>query len=102
MSSVKIPTTKPYQDSLLQSLRDRPQAAAYLLAALADAATEPDLLEAVLRDVDAALGSGAVDVGPMVGDRAKLIVSQPLHEAMPQLVSWLDDLGLQLSVTVKQ
>jgi hypothetical protein len=93
MSSVKIPTTKPYQDSLLQSLRDRPQAAAYLLAALADAATEPELLEAVLRDVDAALGSGAVDVGP--------IVSQPLHEAMPQLVSWLDDLGLQLSVTVK-
>jgi hypothetical protein len=94
MSSVKIPTTKPYQDSLLQSLRDRPQAAAYLLAALADAATEPELLEAVLRDVDAALGSGAVDVGP--------IVSQPLHEAMPQLVSWLDDLGLQLAITVKE
>jgi hypothetical protein len=100
MSSVKIPTTKPYQDSLLQSLRDRPQAAAYLLAALADAATEPDLLEAVLRDVDAALGSGAVDVGP--DSWCEAIVAQPLHEAMPQLVSWLDDLGLQLSVTVTQ
>jgi hypothetical protein len=47
----------------------------------------------MLRDVDEALGSGAVDVGP--------IVAQPLYEAMPQLVSWLDDLGLQLSVTVK-
>jgi hypothetical protein len=100
MSSVKIPTTKPYQDSLLQSLRDRPQAAAYLLAALVDAATEPELLEAVLRDVDAALGSGAVDVGP--DSWCEAIVTQPLHEAMPQLVSWLDDLGLQLSVTVKQ
>jgi hypothetical protein len=100
MSSVKIPTTKPYQDSLLQSLRDRPQAAAYLLAALADAATEPELLEAVLRDVDAALGSGAVDVGP--DSWCEAIVIQPLHEAMPQLVSWLDDLGLQLSITVKQ
>jgi hypothetical protein len=89
MSSVKTPTTKPYQDSLLQSLRDRPQA-----ATLGDAAVEPELLEAVLRDVDAALGSGAVDVGS--------IVAQPLYEAMPQLVSWLDELGLQLSVTVKE
>jgi hypothetical protein len=94
MSSVKIPTTKPYQDSLLQSLRDRPQAAAYLLAALVDAATETELLEAVLRDVDAALGSGAVDVGQ--------IVAQPLHEAMPQLISWLDALGLQLAIAVKE
>jgi hypothetical protein len=35
-----------------------------------------------------------MDVGP--------IVTQPLYQAMPQLVSWLDALGLQLSVTVKQ
>jgi hypothetical protein len=94
MSSVKIPTTKPYQDSLLQSLLDRPQAAAYLLAALQDAATEPELLEAVLRDVNTALGSSSMDVGP--------IVTQPLHEAMPQLVSWLDELGLQLVIAVKK
>jgi hypothetical protein len=100
MSSVKIPTTKPYQDSLLQSLRDRPQVAAYLLAALQDAATEPELLEAVLRDVNTALDSSSMDVGP--DSWCEAIVTQPLHEAMPQLVSWLDELGLQLSVTVKQ
>ncbi len=59
-----------------------------------DSAVEPELLEVVLRDVGMALGSGAVDVGP--------IVAQPLHEAMPQLVRWLDGLGLQLSITVKK
>jgi hypothetical protein len=41
-----------------------------------------------------------MDVGP--DSWCEAIVTQPLHEAMPQLVSWLDELGLQLSVTVKQ
>jgi DNA-binding phage protein len=89
---MKTPTTKPYQDSL-KTLRDRIQASAYLQAALEDATTEPELLQAVLQDIHTALGPTPQNITP--------IATQPLHQAFPVLVQWLDNLGLQLSIAPK-
>jgi type II secretory pathway predicted ATPase ExeA len=90
---MKTPTTKPYQDSLMQTLRDRIQASAYLQAALEDATTEPELLQAVLQDIHTALATTPQNITP--------IAAQPLHQAFSALVEWLDDLGLQLSIAPK-
>jgi DNA-binding phage protein len=93
MKTVKAATTKPYQDSLLQALRDPVQASAYLQAALEESAVEPELLQAVLQDIDAALAPNPQNIAA--------IVNQPLHQALPTLISWLDDLGLQLLIASK-
>jgi DNA-binding phage protein len=90
---MKTPTTKPYQDSLIQALRDRTQASAYLQAALEDATTEPELLEAVLQEIHTALAPAPQNITP--------IATQPLHQSFPALIQWLDDLGLKLSIAPK-
>ena len=90
MKSVKAPTTKSYDESLTQALRDPQQAAAYLQAALEDSATEPELLQAVLNDIAIARSTDRPD-GPN-------FVSQPMHQAIPDLMVWLETIGLQLSV----
>jgi DNA-binding phage protein len=91
MKSVKAPTTKSYDESLTEALRDPQQAAAYLQAALEDSATEPELLQAVLMDLASARSTDRSD--------SANFVSQPMHKAIPDLMLWLETIGLQLSVT---
>ncbi len=91
MNNVKAPMTKSYDESLFQALRDPQQAAAYLQAALEESAAEPALLQAVLLDIAIARRSDDQDVPSFV--------SQPMYEAIPNLMTWLETLGLQLSVT---
>ena len=91
MKSVKTPTTKSYDESLTQALHDPQQAAAYLQAALEDSATEPELLQAVLMDLAIARSTDRSD--------EPNFASQPMHQAIPDLMVWLETIGLQLSVT---
>ena len=91
MKSIKAQTTKSYDESLAQALRDPQQAAAYLQAALEDSATEPELLQAVLNDLSIARSTDRPD--------SPNFVSQPMHQAIPDLMVWLETIGLQLSVT---
>ncbi len=91
MKSVKVPTTRSYEVSLIQALRDSQQAAAYLQAALEESADEPELLQAVLNDIAIARATDRSDIPNFV--------SQPMHEAIPDLMVWLETIGLQLSVT---
>jgi hypothetical protein len=93
MNSVKVLASKPYRDFLLQSLQNPEEASGYLLAALQDSATEPELLSAVLQNIEDALGNGCQDVGDMA--------TLPIHQAMPQLMEWLDKLGLQITIAPK-
>ena len=90
MKSVKAPTTRSYEVSLTQALRDPQQAAAYLQAALEESATEPELLQAVLSDIAIARATDRSDIPNLA--------SQPMHEAIPDLMVWLETIGLQLSV----
>ena len=90
MKSVKAPTTKSYNESLTQALRDPQQAAVYLQVALEDSATEPELLQAVLNDIAIARATDRPD--------SPNFVSQPMHQAIPDLMVWLETIGLQLSV----
>lgn len=91
MKSVKAPTTRSYEVSLTQALCDPHQAAAYLQAALEESATEPELLQAVLSDIAIARATDRSDVPNFA--------SQPMHEAIPDLMLWLETIGLQLAVT---
>ena len=91
MKSVKVPTTRSYEVSLIQALRDPQQAAAYLQAALEESATEPELLQAVLSDIAIARSTDRSD--------EPNFESQPMHQAIPDLMLWLETIGLQLSVT---
>ena len=91
MKSVKVPTARFYEVSLTQALRDPQQAAAYLQAALEESATEPELFQAVLNDIAIARATDRPDVPNFA--------SQPMHEAIPDLMVWLEAIGLKLSVT---
>jgi hypothetical protein len=94
MNSVKVPASKPYRDFLLQSLQNPEEASGYLLAALQDSVTEPELLSAVLQDIEDALGDSCDDVGDMA--------TLPMHQAMPRMMNWLDKLGLQVTIAPKE
>jgi hypothetical protein len=94
MTSVKVPASKPYRDFLLQSLQNPEEASEYLLVALQDSAMEPALLSAVIQDIEDALGEGNRNVGT--------IATLPMNQAMPQLMDWLDKLGLQVTIVPKE
>jgi hypothetical protein len=94
MNSVKVPASTPYRDLLLQSLQNSEAASGYLLAALQDSAMEPELLSAVLQDIEDALGESNRNVGS--------IATLPMHQAMPQLMDWLDKLGLRMAIVPKE
>jgi len=87
---------KSYEVSLRQALSDPAESAAYLQAALEESQGEPELLQAVLQDISIALSTQE-----LTPDLTNTWVTKPMHEALPELMSWLEGIGLQLSVTVK-
>jgi hypothetical protein len=91
MKNVKAPLTMSYDISLSHALRDPQQAAAYLQAALEESTSEPELLQAVLTDIAIARAADRADV--------PAFALQPMHQAIPDLMLWLNRMGLQLSVT---
>ncbi|AFY75104.1 putative transcriptional regulator [Synechococcus sp. PCC 7502] len=94
MQSVKVQTSKSYQEYLIASLKDPEEAAGYITAILEEEAPEPELLCSALEDVVTALGESK-DLGlprAFKGERS---------QAIYDLTTYLDKLGLKLSVTVK-
>lgn len=51
MKDVKAPTSRSYQECLIESLRNAEEAAGYIEVTLAEAKNEPKLLQMVLKDV---------------------------------------------------
>ncbi|MEG4996266.1 helix-turn-helix domain-containing transcriptional regulator [Microcoleus sp. B4-D4] len=51
MKDVKAPTSRSYQEFLLESLRNAQEAAGYIEVTLTEASDEPKLLQMVLKDV---------------------------------------------------
>jgi hypothetical protein len=96
MQSVKAPTSRDYQEYLVNSLKDRERAAGYITAILEEADPEPELLAAALEDVAVALG------GEKDRQWGKDFWASDKSQAVYELAAWLDSLGLKLSVSVKQ
>jgi hypothetical protein len=86
---------KSHEDFLIESLKDREEAAAYVSAVLEEGKPESELLPLCLGHVAAALGSE--------GDRqwVKDFGATDKSQMVCELAAWLDSLGLKLSVTVK-
>ena len=95
MQSVKVPTSRDYQEYLVNSLKDPERAAGYITAILEEPDPEPELLASALDDVAIALGGE--------GDRqwVKDFSASDKSQAVYELAAWLDSFGLNLTVTVK-
>jgi len=95
MQSVKVPTSRDYQEYLIESLQNPERAAGYIAAILEEEDPEPELLASALDDVAIALGSDK--------DRqwVKDFGAKDKSHSVYELAAWLDSLGLKLTVTVK-
>jgi DNA-binding phage protein len=104
MENAKMPTSDSYQDYLIEALKDKMHAAAYLTAHLEDEKPEPGLLELALSNVFEALGEPN-----MSGEEASLhlekldvLLSQNGSATIDALANGLKALGLKLIVAVDE
>jgi DNA-binding phage protein len=97
-----MPNSLPYHDFLISHLRDSSYAAGYLEALFEEPDPEPELLKLVLSNVAEALGEQNMTPEQAKLHREKLdeLLSKQGSEAIYHLGTWLNDLGLKLTVTV--
>ena len=95
MQSIKVPTSRDYQEYLIESLQNPKRAAGYIAAILEEEDPEPELLASALDDVAMALGEDS--------DRqwVKNFGANDKSQSFYELTEWLDGLGLKLTVTVQ-
>jgi DNA-binding phage protein len=99
-----MPTSDSYQDYLIEALKDKIHAAAYLTAHLEDEEPEPGLLELALNNVFEALGEPnmSAEDASLHLEKLDVLLSQNGSATIYALANWLNALGLKLSVTVAQ
>jgi hypothetical protein len=95
MQSVKVSTSRDYQEYLIESLQNPERAAGYIAAILEEEDPEPELLASALDDVAIALG------GDKDRQWVKNFGAKDKGQSVYELAEWLDSLGLKLTVTVK-
>lgn len=103
MKNVKMPTTRSYHEFLIESLKEPKEAAGYIAAFFEEKDPEPELLRLVLSNVFEALGEPIMssEEGKLYREKLDDILSKSGSEAIYGLGSWLNGLGLKLTVTVK-
>lgn len=104
MKNVKAPTSDSYQDYLISRLKDPTHAALYLETHMEEEEdNEPELLRLALDNVLQALSSSTLSSEKIEFHRQKLdqILAQPGSLAIYGLASWLNELGLKLTVNVQ-
>ncbi|WP_341739605.1 transcriptional regulator [Microcoleus sp. CAWBG640] len=99
-----MPTSDSYQDYLIEALKDKIHAAAYLTAHLEDDEPEAGVLELGLSNVFEALGEPNMSNEEASLHLEKLdgLLSQNGMATVYALANWLNVLGLKLSVAVAQ
>mgnify|MGYP006336338873 FL=1 len=102
MQNAKIPTSDSYQDYLIEALKDKIHAAAYLTAHLEDEEPELGLLELALSNVFEALGKPnmSAEDASLHLEKLDILLSGEGSATIYALANWLNALGLKLSVTV--
>ena len=104
MKEVKMPTSDSYRPYKIASLKDIKYAAAYITAILEEKNPEPELLQLALTDVFDALGESNLssEEAKLHKEKLEKLLSKSGSEAIYSLGDWLNVLGLQLTVTVKE
>lgn len=104
--TVKTPRTDSYQDYLIETLKDRVHAAAYLTVHLEDedGDAEEELFHLALSNVFQALGEPNMSPASAKLHRDKLddLLSKSGSTVIYSLTDWLATLGLKLTVTVNE
>jgi DNA-binding phage protein len=102
MENAKMPTSDSYQDYLIEALKDKIHAAAYLTAHLEDEEPEAGLLELALSNVFESLGKPnmSADDAKLHLEKLDILLSQNGSATIYPLASWLKALGLKLMVAV--
>ncbi len=97
-----MPKSLPYHDFLISHLKDPSYAAVYIESILEEDQPEPELLKLALSHVAEALGEQNMTPKQAKQHQEKLdeLLSQPGSEAIYNLGSWLNALGLKLTVAV--
>ncbi|MEG3877363.1 transcriptional regulator [Microcoleus sp. herbarium7] len=98
-----MPKSLPYHPFLIESLTKNPAlAAAYITATLEEEAPEPELLKRAISDVAEALGQPKMSREQYELHLKKLdeLLSQQGSDAIYNLGTWLNALGLKLTVAV--
>ncbi len=105
MKNAKMPTSDSYQDYLIEALKDKIHAAAYLTAHLEDEEPEPaGLLELALSNVFESLGKPnmSADDAKLYLEKLDTLLSGDGIATIYGLASWLKALGLKLTVAVDE
>jgi DNA-binding phage protein len=104
MENAKMPTSDSYQGYLIEALKDKIHAAAYLTAHLEDEEPEPGLLELALSNVFEALGEPnmSAEDAKLHLEKLDLLLSGEGSARIYALASWLKALGLKLTVAVDE
>lgn len=99
-----MPTSRSYQEYLIQSLKDPVEAAAYIEAILEEKDPEPELLQLALGNVAEALGELNLSSEQAKIHKEKLndLLSKHGSDAIYSLRYWLNTLGLKLSVAISE
>ena len=97
-----LKNSKPYEESLLASLRDPAEASAYLEAALKDG--DPKLFLLALKNVASAAGgiSGLAKKSKLNRETLYRTLSKKGNPELTTLHAILESLGLQISITPKK
>jgi DNA-binding phage protein len=104
MENAKMPTSDSYQGYLIEALKDKIHAAAYLTAHLEDEEPEPGLLELALSNVFEALGEPnmSAEDAKLHLEKLDVLLSGEGSATIYALASWLNALGLKLTVAVDE
>jgi len=104
MENAKMPTSDSYQGYLIEALKDKIHAAAYLTAHLEDGEPEPGLLDFALSNVFEALGEPnmSAEDASLHLEKLDVLLSQNRSATIYALANWLKALGLKLTVAVDE
>lgn len=97
-----MPKSVSYHEHRIQFLKNPKYAAAFITAILEEEDPEPELIQSALADVAEALGKEKMTSGQAKQQDEKLnaLLSQRGSDAIYNLGTWLNALGLKLTVTV--
>ena len=101
MKNVKMPTSDSWLDSLIESLKDPEEAAAYIEASLEEKDPEPEFLRTVIQDVVEARVqmNNLSEEAKLSYERLDKMLLETKGTEIYSLVEFLDALGFRIAVS---
>ena len=102
MKDVKAPTSRSYQEFLIESLRNAQEAAGYIEVTLTEASDEPKLLQMVLKDVvdSRQKFNNLSESAQLQWEKLDKMLTESAGSEIYSFVELLEALGFKLEITV--